>query len=99
MTQYIVCFTCKEEFPATTEYFHRHHAKKYGLSTRCKECTNKYNQEYYQNNKEEILKQQRKYNQTNKERMREYNKEHYQNNRMERLEYQKDYSQNNKEEN
>jgi len=33
-----VCFRCKRELPATTEYFHKHHQQKSGLNPTCKEC-------------------------------------------------------------
>lgn len=36
------CFKCKEEFPATKEYFYGNKAKHDKLSSYCKKCSNSY---------------------------------------------------------
>ena len=59
------CTECGNDFPATTEYFHKHKNGKNGLNPKCKSCIiiyrkiNKdkikiYFKEHYQRNKKEI---------------------------------------------
>ena len=42
------CTSCKEEFPATVEFFHARKASKDGLTPRCKECRIKDQTKYQQ---------------------------------------------------
>ena len=46
MTETKICTKCKEELPATTEYFHRHNQSNDSLRSRCKKCRNKTNQRW-----------------------------------------------------
>ena len=57
----------------------------------------KYQKEYYQNNKEKIDEYQKEYYQNNKETKAEYQKEYYQNNKKKLDENGKQYYENNKE--
>ena len=60
-----------------------------GLKSKCKQC----NKQYYQNNRENILKQQKQYNKDNKKKRKQY----YQDNKEHFKEYRKQYYQDNKE--
>lgn len=46
------CHKCNQEFPATTEYFHRDASKKYGVASRCKTCCLAYQAKYSKENSE-----------------------------------------------
>jgi len=37
------CINCREEFPATTEFFHKKRSGKFGVASECKECCKKRN--------------------------------------------------------
>lgn len=80
------CTNCEEVFEASTEYFYRQKNGKFGLSSKCKTCSNKkvsayreanrekdreYALKYYYKNKEKILKKQKKYLDENPEKRRE----------------------------
>lgn len=71
--------------------------KKYKTDEEKKAAKKKYLKQYYQNNKEKILKHASDYYQNNKEKKLEYQKEYYQNNKEHILEYQSDYYQDNKD--
>ena len=68
------CTKCKKEFPATSEYFHRHSGRKDGLNEICKECSSELYKmyrmthvlelklkaaEYHLNNQDRLNKQMR----------------------------------------
>ena len=53
------CTKCKEEYPATTEYYHLGKNGEYGLRSWCKLCTRKKSQSYYQENKDDYAKRGR----------------------------------------
>tara|TARA_R110000772_G_scaffold17946_3_gene50034 strand:+ start:173369 stop:173830 length:462 start_codon:yes stop_codon:yes gene_type:complete len=48
------CTTCK--LPKDTGEFNKNKAKKDGLNTICRECSNKHSKQYYQENKEHHIK-------------------------------------------
>lgn len=81
------CNTCEEEFPLTTDYFHRHKRMKDGFRPICKVCRKqkepydsvKY-MEYYNANKEII-----------NSRKKEYWREYYKENEAYKIEYNKQY--------
>ena len=54
MTMTRTCTTCKEEKPATLEYFHKSSTGKGGLKSICKPCANKLTVKYYQANTEKM---------------------------------------------
>ena len=60
-----------------------------GLKSKCKQC----NKQYYQNNRENILKQQKQYNKDNKKKRKQY----YQDNKEHFKEYKQKYYQDNAE--
>jgi len=65
---------CKEEKPATLEFFHKKKGGRNGLRLKCKECRKKDAKEEYKQNREEINKQCRVYARENPEKMRENGK-------------------------
>ena len=46
-----ICTTCKKEYPATLEYFHKMKNGKHGLKNACKTCSNEATLNYYHENK------------------------------------------------
>jgi 5-methylcytosine-specific restriction endonuclease McrA len=48
------CTRCKEEYPATSEYFHKQAKGKYGLKSICRDCNNKGFAKYYSENTEKM---------------------------------------------
>lgn len=84
------CTKCGKEYPATTEYFHKH--SKNILRSRCKSCVNSENnqyssnnrdklrenaREYYQANRSEILKKSKEYNFINRDKIKIYMQDWY----------------------
>lgn len=57
-----------------------------------------YNQDYYQNNRENLLKQKKEYYLEHKEEIKQYNESYYQENKIEIKEYVREYSKQNKNE-
>lgn len=49
------CSKCKQDFPATTEYFHTHKGRKDGLYSSCKRCKRQYHRRYDKEHKVERL--------------------------------------------
>ena len=84
------CSRCKQEFPATLEFFHKNRGGKYGLRSNCKSCCKEYRRE----NKEAICELGKKYRQENKEALREKKKKYRQENKEAILERQKKYVKN-----
>jgi hypothetical protein len=58
------CLGCGEELLATLEFFHKY---KDGLKPRCKKCRNKQAQQYRDNNRALVQKQDRTYYERNRE--------------------------------
>ena len=75
------CTKCKEELLATPEFFSKAKKGKYGLTSRCKTCKNK----YYAENKDEINRKHREYGKEyrarpeSKAKRLEYDKQYYAN--------------------
>ena len=90
-----VCSGCKVEKDFSEFNKHRNH--KYGLSSKCKDCTREYNKKYQQNNKEKIAKQKKEWNRKNLDRIAEKSREYKQNNKEKIEEYQKKYRENNRD--
>lgn len=67
------------------------------LSCVNKVIPNRKQNEYYVDNKEEIIKKQKQYREENGEQIKEQKKEYYEDNKKEILEKQKQYRENNKE--
>ncbi|MDP4158382.1 MAG: HNH endonuclease [Bacillota bacterium] len=88
-----ICCRCKNELPATNEYFQKDRTKKDGLKHCCKECNKKHRQE----NKEKIAERNKKYRQENKEKRMEYNQRWREDNQDHVKAYYSQYHQMNKE--
>jgi 5-methylcytosine-specific restriction endonuclease McrA len=58
---------CRKELPATPDYFARQKLGKYGLRSRCKECTAEANRLYQEANKSQISEKSRAYYQANRD--------------------------------
>lgn len=84
-----ICSKCKQEFPATTEYFHVDNRRKTGLTPWCKLCQ----REYYLANRDKKIEHQREYSRANKNRIREYKREYQQTNQAKWREYHRVYRQ------
>jgi len=66
---------CKQQLPATTDYFNRNRSRKDGLNNICKVCSRARSRQYYQENKEKhkIItgKRRRRFISEHKQRLRE----------------------------
>ena len=106
------CKTCGEWKVASNINFSKNKGGKWGLNYKCKKCTNKYNKEYYGENKDRIKEYNKEYRKENKEYYKEYNKEYrrenkdkikkhkkqyYEENKDKKREYDKEYYKKNKE--
>lgn len=65
------CSYCKQEKPATSEYFYQKEAGKNGLSSQCRKCTAERQGLYDEANREKIYEQQRRYREANQEKVAE----------------------------
>lgn len=63
------CYTCKEVFPATPEFFHR---RKAGLVYRCKPCARGAATKHYYANHDKALRRRAEYRDANREALREW---------------------------
>jgi len=91
------CIKCSLEKEENSDNFYwRNDSGKF--SNKCKTCVKNYKKEYYQENKEEILKDIKEYRQENKEEISQYQKKYYQENKEEILKNQKIWYEENKEE-
>ena len=88
--------------------FHKNKSGKYGFSSICKICKNKYAKEYrdnnkecynnwYKDNKEKRSKQMSQYYKNNKEKRKEYGEQYYKNNKEEIKEHNKQWKKDNPE--
>jgi hypothetical protein len=68
---YKICSKCKQELPATNEYFSKKKTGIYGLKPACKKCLNKANKVYAELNKEKVNERIRKYKALNRESINE----------------------------
>ena len=91
-----ICSTCKIEYPATLQYFHRAIDRPDGLRCNCKCCCKKRGQQYYYENKETILAYQKCYREKNKGKVNRSGREWYRKNRDIKLAYAKEYQIKNK---
>lgn len=79
------CTMCKQEFPATTEYFYSHAGRKDGLDSSCKVCNRIAKKEWYINNTELKLARDKEHYEQNKATILERNRKYYQNNKDKHL--------------
>lgn len=88
-----VCSKCKQEFPATTEFFYPDKKAKDGLSYQCKQCAKQRAAEWAQANKERIVQRHR----DNKERENERSRQWRLKNKARKEEYQREWREANKD--
>lgn len=73
------CTNCQEV--KLLELFFNSNIGKYGKTSKCKNCLKEqnslYSKNYYQRNKEKLLKRQKEYNKNNKEKIKDYHKKYY----------------------
>ena len=91
------CTSCNQEFPATSDYFHRHKSRKDGLASICKTCANQARQQTYVAQREKILERQKEYYQAHKDERASYMQEWNARNQEYRRDYNKEYSRLNRE--
>ena len=91
------CTKCGEIKLATTEYFRTKKGCRFGLYSQCKVCEQKYDKQWYQDNKEHRQEYSKQYYQDNKEHIQECNKQYYQDNKEYHNEHCKQWRQENKE--
>jgi len=94
------CSKCNIE-KSVSEY-HKQKIGKYGVKSICKECCNKYNRKYMNNNKEKIKKynkseKKKEYREKNKEKRKKYMKEYNIKNKEKLYKKNTEYRKNNKE--
>lgn len=85
------CTKCGIEKPATPEYFLRQKSLPSGMTPHCKECNKKRGKEYYESNRDKESLRLRRYQENNKERIKEYNKQYRLDNLEKRRQEHKDY--------
>ena len=66
------CSRCKQEWPATAEYFHRKKTSTDGLDSGCKKCAAAQSRQYYAANREKVVESNREYRRANRERIAEH---------------------------
>lgn len=91
------CKKCNEVKLLTVEFFQKRKSSKDGYRNECKECRNKYQKRYYEENREKIIKQNDEYRKNNWEQFT-INRKQYEERNKERLkEWRKQYNEKNKD--
>ena len=85
------CKTCKENYPATLEYFGKRANIKDGLNNICKKCQKEINEIYYENHKDIMIEQAKQRQEKRGNEALEYRRNHYKNNKKATLETNKEY--------
>ena len=92
------CAKCKNEFPATTEYFNNAKSRPDGLFNYCRDCQRAVAKARYRVHKDEILEEQRVYRQEHREDRIAYARQYYKDNKEVFAKKGKDYRETHKEE-
>lgn len=74
---YKICRKCREEKPATIEYFNPRKQSIDGLVSHCKVCVSKEKAEYKQKNKDKVSQRRKTYYDSNRDRLLQERKWHY----------------------
>ena len=90
------CSRCNQELPIN-EFYNWKHGKD-GLRSECKACSKLNNQQYYNDNRQQVLEHVYTYTELNKDKIRQYQHEYYQNNSDQLKDYYKDRSMDKKRE-
>ena len=75
------CTECGRWLVASKANFRKDKKCKYGLGSKCKECMNKKNKQWYEANKEKVAEHHKQWYEANKDKMKEYNKKYYEQNK------------------
>lgn len=75
-----MCTVCKQEFPATNEFFHTKFGGKLNLTHNCKACEKHHHKEWYENNKTYEIKRVGEWGKKNKNKRRAAVSKFYRNN-------------------
>ena len=86
------CGICHEI--KTNDCFCKDKSKKDGVQTKCKQCLNEINRQWYENNKEEKYEYNHRYLENHKEEICEYYRQRYENHKEEIREYDNKYREN-----
>lgn len=86
------CCRCKQDFPATKEYFYACNKSKDGLRWECKSCKAKAQHEYRGKYKESVSEKRKQYKEKNKEKIKIQNRKYYLNNKEKIEQYRVDNS-------
>jgi hypothetical protein len=86
------CCRCKQEFPATKEYFYACNKSKDGLRWECKSCKTEAQREYREKYKEITTEKRRQYKEKNREKILIQSREYNLKNKEKRKKYQLDNS-------
>ena len=81
------CTKCKQELPATSEYYSKDRSKLIGIRNICKKCV----KQYRKDNAEKIKHRQKQYNSDNSEKIKEYRKQYDKDNLSKSNEYKKQW--------
>ncbi len=81
LMNYKVCTSCNRKLEAVKENFHTSKDCKFGLTSRCKDCTKEYRRLFYLENRERMNLRNRQYHKKNKTKIKEYQKQYYINNK------------------
>ena len=76
--------------------FHKKQTSHDGHKSQCKTCCSNYKKEYYEKNKDSIIKNNKQYKENNKDKMNNWEKEYYQKNKEKILNNNKKYNEINK---
>lgn len=82
-----ICSTCKKILVANTINFTKAKSGKYGLCAKCKICKNEQKRKYYNENKELVLKQNKKWCDNNREKVLENKRLYGQTHKEQRRQY------------
>ncbi len=89
------CLICSNKLELSN--FYKKISGKFGVDSKCKTCISKLRQNYYNNNKHEIIENKQEYNFKNKNNIKKYNKSYYINNKKNILDKSKEYYNDNKD--
>lgn len=87
------CYSCKETFPATPQYFSRNKSKKDGLHDACKICDSAKRKAYTESHREQESLSRKHYRDTHKEELSEQKKIYQKENKERLAAYMQQYQQ------
>ena len=102
------CTKCGRWLVASTVNFCKQKRGKYGLISKCKECSKQYREsnkdkmaeyykQYYQDNKDKMVEKNKRYRESNKDKIAKQRKQYYQDNREKIIEKHKQWNRDNKD--